>query len=395
MTPRIKVCQVLSNFVVGGAEIVALDVARGLDPARFESLVVAVLEPRGQDEPEMRRRFRDAGVATYALHHRSFRNPLAFCDMVRFFRRHRPVIIHGHKRFSDYWSCRAGRWAGVPHRIWTRHSVYQDMNSRQLRRYRSLARQTPAILAVSDAVRENCITTEGLPADRVRTVVNGVDTTRFMPRPPEERIAKRAELGLSDRDEMLLQVGRPTVEKAPEAFIGMVRRLRERGRPVRGFLCGTGALMENLRADASRAGVMLLGLRRDVPELLVASDLVVSTSRVEGLPLSLMEAMAAGAAFVAPDLPQVMQLVRDEPDLVGGIYPRPPRHGNVPAALLEKWTDLAVSRLDDRILRAHCGERGRAVIRERYSLERMVQAHEEIYMEVATGQAGQGPSTRS
>ncbi len=395
MTARIKVCQVLSDFVVGGAEVVALDVAKELDPERFESLAVAVLEPRGKNEPEMRRRFRDAGVATYALHHRSFRNPLALCDMVRFFRRHRPLIIHGHKRFSDYWSCRAGRWAGVPHRIWTRHSVYLDMNPRHLRRYRSLAPQTPVILAVSDAVRENCITTEGLPADKVRTVVNGVDTNRFMPRPRNARIAKRVELDLNDREEMLLQVGRPTVEKAPEAFIGMVRRLRERGRPVRGFLCGTGALMESLRADAARSGVNLLGVRRDIPELLDAADLVVSTSRVEGLPLSLMETMAAGAAFVGPDLPQVMQLVAGEPDLVRGIYPRPPRHGNVPAALLEQWTDRAELLLDDRNLRARCGERGRTVIRERYSLERMVQAHEQIYTEIVAGQTGQEPSTRS
>ena len=59
-------------------------------------------------------------------------------------------------------------------------------------------------------------------------------------------------------------------------------------------------------------GAALLGVRQDVPELLGACDLFVSTSRNEGLPLNVMEAMAAGAAFVAPDIDQVLELALTE-----------------------------------------------------------------------------------
>jgi glycosyltransferase involved in cell wall biosynthesis len=382
---RIKVCQVLNAYHVGGAETVALDVARGLDPERFESLAVAVIEPSSDGDPDMRRRFREAGVPAHALHHRGFRDPRTLAHLAWFFLRHRPDIIHGHNRFSDYWASRVGRWTGVPHRIWTRHSVYADMSARQIARYRSLAATTPVVLAVSDAVHRNCIEVEGLAPERVRTVVNGIDTGRFRPRPAAETAAVRDSLGLGDGELMLLQVGRLIPEKAPAAFVALVERLRARGLPVRGFLCGHGPLADTLESFAPEAGVTLLGLRRDVPELLAAADLVVSTSRVEGLPLNLMEAMAAGAAFVGPDLDQVQQLVGGEPDLASGLYPAPPRRGEVSGDLVDGWAAVTAARLADAPLRQRCGEIGRRLMQEHYSVERMVDAHAEIYTALVEG----------
>lgn len=383
MPRRIRVCQILNRFVVGGAEMVALDVASGLDPDRFESLVVAVLETTADGEPEMRRRFREAGVATHALRRRSFRDPRAIIDLFRCFRRLRPDIVHGHQRFSDLWACRVGRWAGVPRCIWTRHSVYRDMNSRQIHRYRSLAARTPLVLAVSDAVRRNCIEVEGLSPERVHTIVNGIDVERFRPRPGPERAAMRAVLGVADAEFLILFVGRLSLEKAPEAFPRLVAGLRERGLPVRGFVCGAGPQEELVRAAARGAPVSLLGVRNDVPELLAASDLLVSTSRIEGLPLNIMEAMAAGTAFVGPDLDQVLQLVAGEPDLEAGVYRQPPAHGDVSATLIDEWVGVAAGRLVDDEGRRRAGARGRAVIVQRFSRERMIQAHEQVYAELA------------
>lgn len=382
MPSRIKVCQVLNRFSVGGAEMVALDVASGLDPERFESLVVAALEPAADGEPEMRRRFREAGVDTHAVRRRSFRDPRAIADLLRFFRSHRPHIVHGHQRFSDLWACRIGRWAGVPQRIWTRHSVYRDMSPSQIRRYRTLAGHAPVVLAVSDAVRRNCIEVEGLPPDRVRTLVNGIDTRRFRPRPGYERTRTREALGVADDQYLLLFVGRLSHEKSPEAFPRLVAGLHRKGLPVRGFVCGTGPREEHVRKVAQGTPVSLLGVRRDVPALLAAADLLVSTSHVEGLPLNIMEAMAAGTPFVGPDLDQVLQLVASEPDLAAGVYPRPPTPGEVPEALIARWVEVAAARLGDATARRRAGVRGRAVIEQRFSLERMIRAHEETYTEI-------------
>ena len=378
--PRIKVCQVLNAFRVGGAETVALDLARGLDPRRFETLAVALIAPRATGEPAMGRRFREAGVPTHALHHRSFRDPRTLLDILRFLRRHRPDVVHAHNRFADYWSLRCAGWARVGHGVYTRHSAYRDLDGRQRRRYQALAHRLPVVIAVSEEVRRNCIETEGLPADKVCTVVNGIDLERVRPLAPAERRAARAELGVADHEAARLFVGRLIPAKAPEAFVALVHVLRRRGLAVRGFLCGYGELESAVqRACQDGDGVRWLGLRRDVPRLLGACDLVVSTSRVEGLPLNVMEAMAAGAAFVGPDLPQIAQLTATAPLLRAGLFPRPPQEGAVPADLIDRWADLAAARLAAPDLRAQCGEIGRRIIAAEFSLERMVRAHEQIY----------------
>ncbi len=377
---KIRVCQVLNAYQVGGAETVALDLARGLDPDQFESLAVSVIEPWYSEEPEMLRRFRAAGVPAHVLHHQQFRDPRTLWDLVRFFHHVRPDIVHSHNRFADLWASRCARWARVPFRIWTRHLVYLDMSPRQLARYRKLAASTPLVIAVSNAVARHCIDTEGWPQDKIRTVVNGIDTDRFRPSSDAERNAKRAELGLGPHEFFLLFVGRLTDQKQPGSFLTLVKVLRERGLPVRGFLCGHGDLEASLVPFCtSGSGLTMLGLRADIPGLLGACDLFVSTSRNEGLPLNIMEAMATGTAFVGPDLDQVVQLVEANSELASGLFQRPPLDKPPDLNQIKGWADLVTARLADPALRLRCGMIGRAVIRKNFSLHRMVHEHEDIY----------------
>lgn len=377
--PRIKVCQVINSYHVGGAETVALNLARGLDPERYESLVVAAAEPRRDEEPEMRRRFREAGIPAYSLYHQRYGSLAALWDLFWFLRRHRPQIVHGHNRPTDAWAYKLGKLAGVPHRFWTRHLVYHQFRPRLLKRYRNLGREVPVIAAVSDAVRDHVIDHEHMPADRVQVVVNGIDTARFRPLNEDQRQAKRGELGLEADQIMLLQVGRLAQQKAPDAFLELIADLRERNPRIRGFLCGAGPLADELTPRAAAAGVTMLGLRNDVPELLGACDLVVSCSRVEGLPLNIMEAMASGAAFAGPELDQIRQLVRTEPLLARGLYGVPPTEGRVPATLVRAWADRIESLLDDEEWLTQCRTAGPEIIGSRYSLTSMIDAYDGIY----------------
>jgi glycosyltransferase EpsD len=217
-------------------------------------------------------------------------------------------------------------------------------------------------------------------------VVNGIDTDRFRPVAGEKRRAVRDQLGLAANEYLLLFVGRLAAQKAPEAFVSLIGRLRRRGLPVRGFLCGQGELQSRLEPmTVDEPGATLLGLRGDIPDLLAACDLFVSTSRNEGLPLNVMEAMTAGAAFTAPDLPQVTQLVAGHPDLTAGLYAAPPSDGEIPADLIETWAEVVATRLADREGREQSGQTGRAVIIDRFSLSRMVREHEAIYASLVDG----------
>lgn len=375
---KLRICYVLNNFGIGGAEAVVLDLARGHDPLRFEVEVLAAIEPRSQDEPEMRRRFREAGVLTRVIYQDNLASPQALLRLWWALKRGRYDIVHGHNRGSDYWAVRLGRWAGIPYRFWTRHLVYRDMTEKQIRRYSSLAGRVDAVLAVSEAVRRASIEIERMPAEKVHTVVNGIDLARFRPRSRAENEAKRREIEHPQDEAALLFVGRFSDQKAPESFIALMRRLRAEGRPVRGYLCGHGPLREKLEALAAECpeAVRILGLRSDVPELLSACDLFVSTSRNEGLPLNVMEAMASGAAIVAPGIPQIRELVDGAPELEAQLYAAPPFEGDVPGDVIGNWANLVGQMLDRPGRCEDVGRAGRERIDRRFSLESMIAAYE-------------------
>ncbi len=378
MSRRIRVCLVINRFVVGGGETVAMDVARALDPDRYDVVVLAPLEPRTGDSP-MRKRFREAGVETVALGLKSWRNPLSLLKMVNFFRCGRFDIVHAHSRFADAWSMRTAGWAGVPHLFWTRHLVFTDMNERQLRRYRRLAGRVHLVQAVSDAVRRSCIENEGLPAPKVETVVNGIDTERFAPLDDAARREIRSGLDLAPSERMLLFVGRLDPQKAPDTFLKLVWRLRENDHAVRGFVCGRGPMADDLAAMIAEGpgGVELLGVRDDIPRLLGACDLFVSTSRNEGMPLNVMEAMAAGAAFTAPDIPQISCLL-DEKLKTACLYEAHPAEA-APEALVESWSGRVAGLLADPRRIRELGRIGRRILVDGYSLAAHVARQDEIY----------------
>jgi glycosyltransferase involved in cell wall biosynthesis len=185
----------------------------------------------------------------------------------------------------------------------------------------------------------------------------------------------------------LLFVGRLNEQKAPDGFVRLIWKLRASGLPVQGFLCGQGPLEAELRAliDGGPGGVSLLGLRDDIPRLLGAADLFVSTSRNEGLPLNVMEAMAAGTPFCAPELAQISELCRQDDDLAACLYPVPPPTGEPAEDLITAWAEHVARWLADPERRARCGRAGRQIILNRFSLERMVQRHEELYEALLNG----------
>ncbi len=382
MDRKIRVCQVINSFVVGGAETVALDLSRKLNPERFEVRLLAPFKSECETgTPEMERRFREAGVPVDKLEITSFHNPWSIFRLYRYFRRGRYDIVHGHNRLSDAWAVEMGALAGIPCRFLTRHLVYQDMTPILVWRYARLAGRTDKIIPVSEAVRQNCIEIEGIPDRKLRTITNGIDTERYAPASNETVTAKRRELGLAPEESMLLFVGRMNEQKAPDGFVRTIRKLRTDGLRVRGFMCGTGPLENEIRSlvDDSPGDVTMLGLRNDVPELLGTADLFVSTSRNEGLPLNVMEAMSSGVAFLAPDIEQVSCLLTDAELRESCLMAPPPPQGPLPDRLINAWADKVSKTLADKDRRNRTGAAVRELIHAHHSLDRMISDYQEVY----------------
>ena len=194
----------------------------------------------------------------------------------------------------------------------------------------------------------------------------GVALERF--RAPVDRSAVRAALGLGDSDAVVITVGEHSVRKNHETVLSAVAPLPG----VHVLLCGVGERHEALEAQARALGMAdrthFLGFRRDVPELLAASDVFVFPSLQEGLPVAQMEAMAAG-------LPCVVSDVRGNRDLIArgeGGFLRAPRDAR-------GFSEDIARLLEDPALRTRMGERNRREM-EKYGLEAVLSQMAALYL---------------
>lgn len=193
---------------------------------------------------------------------------------------------------------------------------------------------------VSAEGRTAMIKADAAPAERVVVIPNGIDTTRFAP-DPASRARLRAALGIPDTTRVLLHVGRLVPEKAQhtllEAFAQVHTAPSSAHTATHLLIAGDGPLRAALAQQIANAGldsaVTLLGNRDDIPALMQAADLFVLSSRVEGMPLAVAEALASELPVVATDVSGIRMLVRDTARIV------PPGNADALAAALRAALD--------------------------------------------------------
>jgi glycosyltransferase involved in cell wall biosynthesis len=221
---------------------------------------------------------------------------------------------------------------------------------------------------VGPEVADYFVRTIGLPKERVTIVPNGVDIGAF----DGNSLSVRQQLGLSAEDLVIGTVGRLEPEKDHATLLEVFREALAGHPAARLLMVGGGSLESELRATAARLGIgdrtVFLGYRRDIPALLGAMDIFVLPSIREGLPISVIEAMAAGRPVVASNVGSLHTLVRDGQN--GFLVPPQDRAGFVQAV-----RGLIAS----PELRRRVGAEGRRTVEASYSLSAAVAAYEQIY----------------
>ena len=304
----------LHSLDVGGAEVLAGRLAAGLG-GRFR-FAFACLDRAGTMAGELADRGHP--VATLG---RGAGLDLACARRVRDWARSENVgLIHAHQTTPFVYAALSRLppvrpWpAGSPPVLFTEHGRFHpDLPSRRRAAFNRLAlRRGDAVVAVGESVKAALVANEGLPADRIGVIYNGIDLAPYATEPDaaaaEHRAAVRAEFGVPADAFLAVQVARldPIKDHATAVRAVAAANRGRGGPPVRLLVVGEGperAGVERAVADAGAAGfVTLAGLRRDVPRLLAAADAGLLTSVSEGIPLTVIEAMAAGRPVVATDV---------------------------------------------------------------------------------------------
>lgn len=305
-------CRILygvDSLKVGGAEMLLLD---HLDRAAERGLAahVAYFTP-GPLERELAAR----GVGSTRLSSAGLRDPRALARATALMRRWRPSVFHSHLTKSDLVGQLAAAITAVPRRIVTLHNAEPWRRSRALSSlYRTATSRAHGFIAVSQEVADYVAGTGGVTARRVRVIPNGVDLQRFNP----NAIAPMdlSSFGVPSGAVTASIIGRLTAQKDHETFLCAAARLAAREPRVHFLVTGDGPLRAALKARAAELGLSdrltFTGIVHDVPGLLAAVDIVVLSSRWEGLPMTMLEAMAMQRPVVATRVGGIPSVIEHE-----------------------------------------------------------------------------------
>lgn len=382
-TPRKPHVLTLTDVVGrGGAEAVAEELCLYADPDRFErSLCVTRPTAHVAGADASLARLRDAGVEVDRLERRGRLDMRPLGRLLSQLRSRAVDIVHAHKFGSNVWASLLGQVAGVPVVVAHEHTwSFEGQPLRRLADRHVVARLSDAVIAVSEADRRRMVAEVGMPEDRVVLIHNGVDGAGDG---DGQRV--RRELGLAPGVPVVIQTATLRPQKAVEVMIAATAILRRTHPDVRLVVAGQGdvaRLQDVALAHGVGDAVVLLGPRFDVADLLAAASVGVLSSDFEGMPLAVLEYMAAGLPVVATAVGGVPEIVHDAE--TGFLVPR-----RDPAALADRISRL----LGDPALARDMGERGRRRQREAFSRQAMVGAVGALYERLLAGKGISVPAS--
>lgn len=361
---KYRVLHVIDSLDLGGAQVVLENLIRHGDATRFE-FEVAAMHGRGQ----MWERLAALGVPMHSLsfHHKV---PLYVPRLAWRFLTQRYDVVHTHLLAANVIAKPVAAMCGVRVRINHDHCNDKLTDPRPWTLpadiYTNLL--STHIVAVSESTREFLVQHERIAADRVTTIHNGIDTEIYRPR-PELRAAARGKWGLPADAFIVGGVGRLTHQKNFELFLNVAVQLPD----AHFVIGGTGEDEAALRAQVARLGlgerVTFLGYVSDMPSLWPALDCLLLTSRYEGLPITILEAMACGVPIVASNLDGMREILRDGENAA-----------LVPADSQAAFVRAVRAFIDEPALAAKLAEGALATVRESYSAAKMARAVEATYL---------------
>ena len=363
------VVQYLDSDVFGGSEQVLLQLLAGLDRGKWRPVVLH------HPAPELGRlteAARGIGVPAYAVPRVTDANfPVRLPGLWRAIGGERPAVFHAHLNWPL--ACKFGLAAAalrrVPAVVATVHLYVERLMNWNVRlQVQAVGTGVHRYLAVSRHVRDRLAAGAGVPEHKLRVVPNGIDPATLA-RSADPALRTRL-AGAPDRP-LVLTAARLSPQKAIDVLLSAAALVPD----AVFIIAGDGPERSGLEARAHALGiaprVRFLGARDDVPELLAICDLFVLPSLFEGLPLSVLEAMAAGKPVVATRIPGTDEAVADGET---GLLVTP---GDAPAlaAAIRAF-------LSDPVRARRAGEAGQDRVRTQFSARAMVDGVAAAYEEL-------------
>jgi len=346
----------------GGAEQLMLSILKSLKEEGLNIRVCALQIKSGNPvSAELNR----IGLPVDLVPIPNLRHPLNLLRILRYLLEHRPQILHTQLEFSDILGTLAAKLLGIP-TISTLHTLDEPDENRtgswRLRiRWMILKKFTDRIIAVSEKTRIHHIKAGKLPSQKIVTIYNGIEISRFTNYSKDDRENTRKSLGLHANNKVIATVA---VLRQPKGIQYMLEAIPEilKDIPNANYLIvGDGAykpqLLELVDALGIQEHVTFAGHRTDIPEILNVCDLFVLPTLIDALPTVLIEALAASKPIIATNVGGIPEIIEDQNN---GILVPPGNH--------YKLADACVKLLRDQTYSSRLSLAGLQVAQQRFDV---------------------------
>ena len=368
MTTRTRVLHVIDSLDLGGAQVVVLNLLEHADRKRFE-VEAACLHGHGV----FWKRLCDTGLPIHSLSpHRLF--PIYLPALASLILRRRYEIVHCHLLGANLLAKPLAALLGVPIRINHDHCNDKRDNPHGIvaTADRLANRLSTHICAVSETTRSFLRESENIAADRVSTIHNGINLETFQPR-PHLRSSTRSRWDLPEDAFVVGGIGRLTYQKNFALFLEVASAVIKHHPHAVFVIAGTGEDDSALREQAANLGlgsqIRFLGHIEEISLLYPALDVLLLPSRYEGLPITVLEAMAVGLPIIASRLDGIAEVLVDGES---GYLVEPDDRDAFVASIHQSISDPDRSR--------RYSEVALAKVRKEHSAEAMTRAVESIYI---------------
>jgi len=230
-------------------------------------------------------------------------------------------------------------------------------------------------IACSEFVKRSAVKRLGYRPESIEVIYNGINLSSFHEDNSAKVVSLRRELGLDQREAILVNVGRLIPQKGQRYLIMAMPKVLDEQPSCKLLLVGEGPMENELRNLDHDLGleeaIRFLGTRHDVPVILQLSDLFVLPSLSEGMPVALLEAMAMRKSCIASNITSIPEVVEHGRS---GILVEP--------QMPEQIAEAVLSVIDDSERRQAMGTRGRQIVEEKFSINTNIRSLENLYEQV-------------
>jgi glycosyltransferase involved in cell wall biosynthesis len=372
--PRV-VAQITETLLMGGMEQVVVSLCLSMDRARWTPHVICL-----KSSGPLADACTAAGIPVYVAGEHSQSPYLTFLTIARHLREIGADVAHTHNTSGFIWGGLGILLAGTRRWVHTEHGRAFPDSRRRMLAERILSYRADAVVGVSSESTADLRRWVGVSAAKLQTIPNGVPAARI---PTPDRAGARAALGIGPDVPVIGTLARLVPEKGVDRLLRVFAQVRASIPNALLVVCGDGVEQAALDAQASalgiRSSVQFLGMRLDATRLLAAFDVFALTSIREGLPMALLESLAASVPIASMDVGGVARAVRHE---VTGVLVPPGDEDALATALVELLRDPA--------RRARLGAEGRRIFLDEFTAGAMWRRYEQLYL-AGTADAG-GPS---